>query len=168
MKFRRIAFSMAALLTGTTSFAGDLRLTGVSLLQPEQVVGARVDSAPELATYVQALEKTAVAYFATLQPATPRAGHLVIATKPVHATSAWVVFEPALPAAQADALIRRLRDVPPVDTKDGPVVFALAVSIDGAAAPTEPVPVIEEWSTAAQKAGKALSIDEVVLSTWKP
>ncbi|WP_257386519.1 hypothetical protein [Tahibacter caeni] len=168
MNLRRTAFAIAASLLATTSLAGDLKLGGVALLQPEDVVGARVNSAADLAAYIQALERAAAGYFATLEPSAPRSGHLVMATKPTHATNAWVAFEPALPAEQAETLIRRLREVTPADTRNGPVVFALQVGVDGAAAPAEPAPRIEEWAKAVEKAGKALSVDEVVLRAWKP
>ncbi len=164
----RTTLAIAASLLCTTGFASDLKLAGVALLQPEDIVGARVNSAADLATYIQALERAAAGYFAALEPATPRAGHLVIATKPVHATNAWVALEPALPAEQTEALIRRLREVTPADSKDGPVVFALQVSIDGKTAPTEPAPHIEAWTRAAQQAGGELTVDEVVLRAWNP
>ena len=168
MNLQRIAFSIAASLLATASVASEFKLGGVVLLQPEEIVGARVNSAADLAAYIRALESAATGYFSTLEPATPRAGHLVIATKPEHATNAWVVFEPALSAEQTEALVRRLREVTPADTRDGVVVFALKVSIDGAKAPHDHVPRIADWDKAIEKAGEALSVDDVVLRSWKP
>lgn len=168
MILRRTALTIAASLLSMTVSASDLKLAGIALLQPEDVVGARVNSATDLAAYIQALERAAAGYFATVEPATPRTGHLVVATRPVRATNAWVVLEPALSAEQTEALIRRLREVAPADSKDGPVVFALQVSIDGGTAPTDPAPLIEEWGKVVEQAGKELTVDEVVSRAWKP
>lgn len=163
---RRLILTLLLSSIASTSTASKLELRGVVLLQPEQVIGARVSGAAELADYLQALERAASAYFATLEPSAPRAGHLVVATKPGDATNAWVVLKPTLSESETQALVRRLREVKPIATKDGPIVFALTVSIDGALASNDP-PIVEEWSKAAQKAGQALSVDEAVLQTWK-
>ncbi|HSX58808.1 MAG TPA: hypothetical protein VLF18_01290 [Tahibacter sp.] len=138
------------------------------MLQPEDIVGTRVASADELATYMKALEKAASTYFATLPSNTPRAGYLAVAVKPVRASNVWIDFDPPLSTAESDELVRRLRAVTPMEATGGPVVFALKASVDGAPEPAAPAPRIADWAQAAKDAGKTLTIDEVVLRSWKP
>lgn len=168
MPIPRLACAAALLLSAVTAHAADLKMGGISLLQPDAIVGARVASADALAAYMKALESAAIAYFATLPPNTPRAGYLTVAVKPVRASNVWVVFDPPLSTAESDELVRRLRAVPPMEATGGPVVFALKVSADGAPEPTGTVPRIADWTQAAKDAGKPLTVDEVVLRSWKP
>ena len=168
MSIRRLACAASILLSAATAHAAELRMGGVSLLQPEDIVGSRVASAEALATYMTALKSAAGAWFATLPPNTPRAGYLAVAVKPVRASNVWVDFDPPLSAAESDELVRRLRAVAPMEATGGPVVFALKVSVDGAPEPTEPAPRIADWTQAAKDAGKPLTIDDVVLRSWKP
>jgi hypothetical protein len=137
-------------------------MNNVVLLQPQELVGARVSSVEDLATYMQALNAAAAKALAGHAGA-PSAGYIAVAVRPGKA-KIWLDLIPALSPDLQRPLQAALDGVVPVSVKEGLVLFAINVSLWGAPQVTR-LPQPPEWMQAIQP-GNTESLDQMVDRIW--
>lgn len=157
-----VAFSLAVWA------AEPVQRQAIVLLQPEQVIAARVSGAQALADYLQAVQAAASRAVAAAPEQRAAGGFLVIAVKPERLSNAWLDIRPALPAEVEAAVIQAMRAVPPPAVREGPVVMAICVSIWNGTAPTQGLPSPIEWQRAVSLAGQPLETGDLVERIWRP
>jgi hypothetical protein len=134
------------------------------LFQPDFVLKERTD-AEALAAYVKALEASTTAALAHRKP-TPTAGFLVVAVRPGGTSKVWLDFDPPLPAP-ADAELRSaLEHVKPFSARVGVVVFAIEVTLWGAAPTPKETPWPSDWKAAVDRHGSPLETGDLVDLAW--
>lgn len=152
-------------LAHSASAGTSYEMQNVVLLQPESVMQPRLE-AKALAAYIAALDLAAGKVFAT-EKYPPAGGFLVVAVRPGRQSAAWLDFRPALPATADTNIIARLRAVPAPQVKEGPVVFAMRVSLDGGSLPQDQMmPRPAAWSEQANRAGQPIEVGDLVERVW--
>jgi hypothetical protein len=146
--------------------AAEITRQEVVLLQPDAELRARVPSVDAYGDYVNAVRAAwfeAIRAHALPQPA---AGFVVLAVRPGQQARLWLDVEPPLPEALADALRQRTaRTLPPV-VRQGPVLIALKLSLDGAPWPRKAAPEPLAWRQAAAIAGEAIDVSDLAQALW--
>jgi hypothetical protein len=144
---------------GAESYA----MNSVVLLQPQEIIGARVSSVAELAAYVQSLN-AAAAKALEGRSGSKTAGYIAVAVRPEGKAKIWLDFTPALPPELQRPLQSGLEAVAPVNVKEGLVLFAINASVGGAP-PVSRLPQPPEWLHAAQP-GSPEPLDQMVDRIW--
>ena len=160
-----------AWLWATLSFAAQAADTfityNVVLLQPDDLMRARVPDIDQFAAYVRALQAQARLAFPAPGPGTGNGGFIVVAVRPGLRSNVWLDFDHPLMDSVSTGLIERLRALAPPAVQGGPVVFALKVGVWGGQASSRVAPAPREWRDAAAKEGHQLDIGDLVESIWK-
>lgn len=136
----------------------------IVLLQPDYVLRERIPAA-SLAVFIHSLNETAAEVLAGRDDK-PAGGFLVVAIRPGKQSAVWIDAAPVLPTDLADALVARLRAIPPPIVEGGPVVFAVRVGLWGGTPPTKNIPSPEAWEREAKKVGRPLEIGELIERVW--
>lgn len=156
-----LIISLANIASAETSY----EVQKIFLLQPDFIMERRIE-AKALAPYISSLNTAAEKAFAT-EKYPPTGGFLVIAVRPGKQSAAWLDFRPALPVKVDEKIIARLRAVPPPQVKEGPVVFAIRVSLEGGASPQDQMmPHPTAWSEEANRAGQPIEVGDLVDRVW--
>ncbi|WP_157778725.1 hypothetical protein [Massilia violaceinigra] len=164
---RSIIFLLAAWLCASgVQAAGGITAGGVVLLQPEQVIEARV-SVEKLAPYLKQVDAAASGTFNAAKGVPATGGFLVVAIRPGQQSKFWLDFNPPLPPAVASGLIAAAQGVQPPPVNGGTVVLAMKYGVAGGKVPAGPIPSPAEWATVAKAAGKPLEIGDLVDRIWK-
>ncbi|MET0519057.1 MAG: hypothetical protein ABW005_09505 [Burkholderiaceae bacterium] len=142
------------------------RAYDVVLLQPGEVYEQRTAGSEAVAAYLRSVGDEAQRVLAEARPAMPNAGFIVVAVKPQRQARVWLDFERPLAADFVPLLSGRLRALPALEVKNGPVVFALKVGLWGGAEPRRQAPAPADWREAARKAGHPLELGELVDAVW--
>ena len=161
---RIILLFIVMMCAGAASAQSAYEMKGIVLLQPESVIRERI-SASAIAPYVRSVNAAAADIFGT-QKRRPAGGFLVLAVRPGKQSAVWLDIRPALSPALARELVTRLRAVAAPDVANGPVVFAIKVSLWGGTAPEHQMPTPSEWTDAAQKVSTPLEVGQLVESIW--
>jgi len=140
-------------------------MNSVVLLQPQELVSARVSSVEELAAYMQALNAAAARALAG-HAGSPSAGYVVVAVRPAGKAKIWLDLTPGISPELQRPLQAALDGVVPVSLKEGLVVFAINVSLWGAPQVTR-LPQPPEWMQAIRP-GNTESLDQMVDRIWPP
>lgn len=140
----------------------------IVLLQPESVLQPRVPDVQSLANYIDKATAQAAQVARQAQAGPPTSGFLVLAIRPGLRSNVWLDFQPPLPAAVAEALVRAMRAVTPPSVRGGPVVLAVKAGLWGGSAPGRDFPAPKEWRAAMDKAGRPLGPDILAERTWIP
>lgn len=148
--------------------AGALERAEIVLLQPEAELQPRVPDVQSLATYIDKATARAAEVTQRAQAGPPTSGFLVIAIRPGLRSNAWLDFQPPLPPALADAVVRAMRAVTPPSVRGGPVVLAVKAGLWGGLAPGRDFPAPKEWRAAMDKAGRPLEPGALVERIWSP
>ncbi len=160
-----IFFFAAWLCASSVQAASGVTAGGVILLQPEQVIGARV-TVDKLAPYLKQVDTAATRALNAAKGVPASGGFLVVAMRPGEQSKIWLDFNPPLPQALATALVDGARAVP-VPAVKGTVVVAMKYGVGGGIAPSHPVPSPAEWKEAGKAAGVPLEIGDLVDRIWK-
>ncbi len=165
MKWRAAGAALALLAAGSAP-AAEVSRQEVLLLQPDAELRARVPSVDAYGDYVNALR---AAWFESVRaqalPA-PTAGFVVLAVRPGQQARLWLDFEPPLPEPLADALRHRTAHTLPPVVRQGPVLIALKLSLDGAPWPRKTAPEPLAWRQAAAIAGEAVDVSDLAQALW--
>lgn len=147
--------------------ASALERTDIVLLQPEAVLQPRVPDVQSLATYIDKATAQAAQVAQQARSGPPTSGFLVIAIRPGLRSNAWLDFQPPLPPALAEAVVRAMRSVIPPAVRGGPVVLAVKAGLWGGGAPARDIPAPKEWRAATDKAGHPLDTGALVERIWR-
>jgi hypothetical protein len=140
---------------------------GVVLLQPSSVLEERVPSVDAMAEYIKAVEAAARQAVQAAPLHQSIGGFIVIAVKPGLKTKVWLDFDTLLDADAGRELVRRIVAVEPFEAREGPVVFALKVSLWGGPESRRVAPAPQEWKAATRRAGRQLDIDSMIRQVWR-
>lgn len=158
-----ILFALSML--GAVATAEPYRMTQIVLLQPDAVIGRRVE-VQALSDYVRQVNAAAQAHLAGVAGPAPAAGFVVIAVRPEARSRVWLDFDPPLPPDVAAALRASLERVTPFDAKDGMVVFAISATLWGAATTERSLPSLPEWDAALKDTQVPLETEALVERVW--
>jgi len=146
--------------------AAEITRQEVVLLQPDAELRVRVPSVDAYGDYVNAVR---AAWFAAIQAqalSQPTAGFVVLAVRPGQQSRVWLDFEPPLPEALAQTLRERAARTWPPLVRQGPVLIALKLSLDGAPWPAKVSPEPLAWRQAAAVAGEAIDVSDLAQALW--
>lgn len=141
---------------------------GIVLLQPEEVLRARVKDAAELARYIKAIEGAATAALEAAFQRRPNGAFVVVALRSGRRSRVWLDLESPMPPATQAALQSALEALPVPEVEGGVVVFAIKASLWGGRPPTRPGPAPASWREQAAAAGRKLEVGELVDLLWPP
>jgi hypothetical protein len=143
------------------------KLLGVTVLQPEHVIGARVpggaDAVGSLLTALQGV--LSEAYAATTEPGSRT---LSIAIAPKRQMQLWLATEEDDAATEDEqARIRELSlSVDAPEVRDGPVALALVFAI-GTEAPAEAqLTLPDEWRRIVQASDTVINVEQILTRLW--
>ncbi|HIV73249.1 MAG TPA: hypothetical protein H9903_20110 [Candidatus Aquabacterium excrementipullorum] len=163
-----IALSLSALAAWSLPARADaFERSDIVLLQPESVLQPRVPDVQGLANYIDKVSTQAAKVLQSAQAGPPGSGFLVIGIRPGLRSNAWLDFQPPLPQALADAVVRAMRSVTPPAVKGGPVVLAVKGGVWGGSAPARNMPVPQEWRSATGRNGQPLDAGALVERIWR-
>ena len=138
----------------------------VVLLQGSSVLEARVASVDAMAEYIRAIESAAKAAVLASRSERPAAGFIVVAVQPGARSRVWLDFDAPPSFETSRLLIDRIAAVPPMEVRNGPVVFALKVGLWDAFESKRIAPSPPAWKAMTRKAGKQLELDELIDRLW--
>jgi hypothetical protein len=143
-----------------------LELLGVTLLQPEPVIAARVPGGANaigalLASVQEALGEV---YAATTAPGSRT---LCIALGPERPLQVWLATDDDVAVSDEEARVRELtRNVEVPEVLDGPVAFAVVFAI-GAEAPAEAqLTLPDEWRSIVAASDTTVSVEQIITRIW--
>ena len=139
----------------------------VVLLQGSSVLEARVASVDAMAEYIRAIESVAKDAVVAARSERPVAGFIVVAVQPGARSRVWLDFDAPPSFETSRLLVDRIRAVPPMEVRNGPVVFALKVGLWDAFESKRIAPSPPQWKAVTQQAGKQLEIDELMDRLWR-
>jgi hypothetical protein len=116
----------------------------VVLMQPKQIMMAKMDGIDGLDKYVKEVEVNINKKIAEIAPA-PAWGFLVFAVREDGKIKAWVDTDDTISPAISSAMIAVAEGTKNFAVKSGAVVFALGFGIDGANLPVDKMPFPVEW-----------------------
>jgi hypothetical protein len=164
------AFALSVLLLAAALWAQaaePVTKAGVVLLQPSSVLEERVPSVDSMAEYIKEVE-VAVRKAVLASPLQQAAGgFVVIAVKPGAKSKVWLDFDSMLDAEVSRQIIDRVTAVQPFDARNGPVVFALKVTMWDGRESRRVAPSPAEWKAATKQAGRQLDIDTMIRQVWR-
>ena len=134
----------------------------VVLLQGSSVLEARVASVDAMAEYIRAVETAARQAVLAAPTPRPAAGFIVVAVQPGPRARVWLDFDSAPSFETSRLLVDKIAAVPPMEVRNGPVVFALKVGLWDAFESKRLAPSPPSWKAVTQQAGKQLEIDELM------
>ncbi|HEX6018952.1 MAG TPA: hypothetical protein VFZ28_12715 [Burkholderiaceae bacterium] len=165
---RAILFSGLIWMAAALALAAEpIVKQGVVLLQPSTILEQRVASVDAMAGYIKAVE--AAAREAVQGSAVKQAtgGFIVIAVKPGLKSKVWLDFDALLDPDTSRQLAARITAVEPFEARQGPVVFALKVSLWGGRESRRVAPAPADWKAATKQAGRQLDIDGMIQRVWR-
>lgn len=141
-------------------------LLGVTLLQPESVVQARVPGgAAALSALIDELRAALVRIYDGQQDSGARS--LCVALAPGGRFELWLTREDEPVSPEESAEVRNLAaSLRPPTVLDGPVALALVFAV-GAEAPAEAqLTVPEEWRDILRASDSSLSVEQILTRLW--
>jgi hypothetical protein len=163
---RAIVLFLAMMTSQVSQAAEALQTFGVSLLQPQEVFQARVQSVEALAAYIKSVQRVANDFFLAQPQGRPTTGFIVLAVRPDQQSRVWLDLQPELSAQAAAQLKTAIRLSQPMPVAHGPVVFAINVGVWGGPASTAKMPAPSEFAAAAKAAGRPLEVGDLVERIW--
>jgi hypothetical protein len=140
---------------------------GILLLQPEDVLRARVKDSHALARYIKDVQAAAAEALDAAFQRRPNGGFVVLALRPGGRSKVWLDLDAPMPEATQHALRAALQALPPPEVQDGVVVLALTASFWGGRPPTRPAPAPPEWRAHAARSERKLEVGELVEALWR-
>jgi hypothetical protein len=142
------------------------KLLGVTLLQPEPMVAARLPGGAEaLAALVQVVQGSLLSYYADSAVSASRT--LTIAIGPQRRLQLWLSTDEGVPAdAEHDHVQSLANRLTAPEVQGGPIALALVFTIGSEPPPESALAIPDEWRSIAQASDTALSIDQILLRVW--
>ncbi len=141
---------------------------GAVLLQPEEVLRARIASPGAFADYMQGVEAAASQALQAAFQRTPAGGFVVLALRPGNRSKAWLDVEAGMPAATQQAVVQAIEALRAPDIKAGVVIVAIKASFWGGRPPSRPAPAPAAWKEQAARMGRKANIEELIDALWAP
>jgi len=138
-------------------------LLGVTLLQPEQVISARVPGgAGALGEWLRGIQTALARYYAGRTEGGCRS--LTLGIGPDGPINFWLAAEKeALPLDEQAEVRAIAAEVPAPRVDDGPVVLALVYSVGRDAPPEAQLTLPDAWRAVTQASSEPLSVEQIVL-----
>jgi hypothetical protein len=162
---KRILVLLAIFLNNSVFAMPQYNMQNVMLLQPDSVLSERVET-KGLSNYIKLINVAAATSLANISKPVPTTGFIVIAVRPGGQSKVWLDFSPTLPSTSAAQLVTSLEHVVPFQAKGGVVVFAINVTLWGAAATKRESPFPVEWQEAIKGAGAPMAVENLVALAW--
>ena len=163
---RSLLTLLASVCSSSALGAPPYQMQRVMLLQPEFVLSNRLGSPEDLANYIKAVNAAAESAVSSTTPRSPGAGFIVLAVRPGGTSKVWIDLSPKLPYVFEGKLRDSLEAVTPFSARNGVVVFAINVSLWGAAPTSQRGPHVAEWELAVKRAGMPLEVGDIVDRVW--
>ncbi|MEJ5999626.1 hypothetical protein [Paucibacter soli] len=172
---RRIAVLLLGLVLATPGAQASEPVTNfnVVLLQPSDVLEARVPSVDALADYIKAVQgalREAVAGTEAQEKTRQSVGgFVVLAVRPGLQSKVWLDFDQLLDLQVRKQIALKVGAVKPFEAREGPVVFALKVALWDGKESRRVAPLPAEWKRNAPAASASAAAPEVgalVESIW--
>lgn len=138
---------------------------GVVLLQPSAVLEARVASVDAMADYIRQILAAASANVRDSGARQDVGGYVVVAVKPGGQARLWLDFDTLLDTRLRQALLQAAQTPTVFEVREGPVVFALRVSLFNGKGPKRLVPLPHEWRGVSSD-GTPLEVGALVARIW--
>lgn len=143
----------------------------VVLLQPSEVLEARVPSVDALASYIKAVQAALREAVADSEASKQSVGgFIVLAVRPGMQARVWLDFDQLLDLEVSKQMARKVAAVQPFEAREGPVVFALKVGLWGGKESKRVAPLPAEWkrggAAAAASGAAPLEVGALVESIW--
>jgi hypothetical protein len=165
---RRMVLAAALAMAAPFAYATEpFTNAAILLLQPEEVIQARIKSTSDLAKYMKDIEAAAGTAMQSVFQRKPVGGFVVVALKPPGRSKAWLDLDSPMPEPTQAALRNAIESVPPPKVQDGIVVFAFKASLWGGRPPTRAAPAPEEWKAEAARHAQKLEVGALVEQVWK-
>ena len=139
----------------------------VVLLQPSSVLEERVPSVDAMADYIKAIEAASREAVLASPLRQSAGGFIVVAVRPGQKSKVWLDFDTLLDSEMSRQIITRATAVPPFEARQGPVVFALKVSLWQGRESRRVAPSPPEWKAATKQAGRQLDLDTLIRRVWR-
>lgn len=153
------------LISGFTMAAQPYAVQNIMLLQPDFVLQERVN-VDELSSYIKSLESAASKALIAVGKPSPTSGFIILAVRPGGLSKVWLDFSPALPVSVNDQFRASLQKVRPFQARNGVVVFAVNVSLWGAAPSNKQGPDPVEWRNVVKGLKTPIEIGDLVDRAW--
>lgn len=163
---RQFLLSLCLLLAATGAQSAEpLANLHVVLLQPSKLMEARVADIDAMAAYVKAVEAAARDAVTGSSARQSTSGFIVVAVRPGLQSNVWLDFDAMLDLDLKKQVVGKVKAIAPFEVSQGPVVFALKVSLWGGKESKRTAPVPPEWKSATR--GEApVEIGELVERLW--
>ena len=142
------------------------QLLGVTFLQPEQVISARVPGGAEaIGSLLNSLQNLLrERYDDSVEPA---ARTLSIALGPQRRMQLWLAAdEGSVSNDEQDQLRELSAQVSPLEVQDGPVALAMVFSIGSEPPPEAQLAMPDEWRAIVQASDTTLNVEQIITRLW--
>ena len=149
------------------TFAADVQMTSVTLMQPDSVYSERGISVKDLSnTILQAVEKTKNAWEKETLP--PGAGFIVLALRNDGQINAWLDMRPEITEAVENDTIQQIRQIQGPQFTDGMAILAIQISVNGGKIESEEItlPMPKAWDKARYAFSEPVDIETLVRHVW--
>jgi len=168
-----LCFCVAIQVLSVTSLSAmgrnNFNIVSVVLVQPDDILKARLGNADSLANYAKQIEGQASIAFNTINSLKPTTGAIVVAIKPGKLAKFWLASsEYKIPKTIQDDFQKRFKSLRPATVREGPVLFAMNFTVNGGGRPVNtmegtPIPMPDEWKHALKHINTPLLIPDGVL-----
>ena len=169
-----LAVMVCLILNASVLFAAqaDVKLGGVILLQPDDILKTRISGAGELAGYLKKVEEAVRDAFKAAEDLKPTTFAVYLAVKPQYKARYWFLSsEYKIPAPVDRDFSDRFQKIRPLAVNMGPIALVLHFTVNGGGKPLfsvkETMPLPDEW-TAVIKGSKdpVLVPDGILAAIW--
>jgi hypothetical protein len=170
MKYLMFLTMFFSLTWSEMSLAANAEYLKIYLMQPKQVILAKMDGVDDMDRYVKEVEVSINKKLAEITQPSTSWGFLVIAVRDDGKIKAWLDTDDAIPATVASAMVNAAENTKPFAINKGAAVFALGFGVDGADLPLDKMPFPNEWKKVASCTNedcKEQNAEEIVLKSWQ-
>jgi hypothetical protein len=141
-------------------------LLGVSLLQPEHVISARMPGgAAALGGFLTAIQEVLRGRYDDSVPSASRT--LCVAVGPERRMQLWLAAPDDAPSADEQALLRDLSTTLAVpEVTDGPIALALVFAIGDEPPAEAELTLPDEWRAVIQASDTAPHVEQIITRLW--
>ena len=134
------------------------------LLQPETIYKERINVA-QFAEFIRSVESNIKNQWSSL-PLSKSCGFVVMAVRDTGEVNAWIDIEPLLPAELEKQMLEKIRSMPGAEVRNGTIVFALNLSINGAITDKQKMPYPAQWQEITKSSSQPMDVEMLVNKLW--
>jgi len=139
-----------------------VKTEAIIMLQSDAQLGQRASNVSDVGLYLKHVQEAFAKSYETID--TPETISAVVALKPVNKAKLWIVSSLPNPPDRGE-LIKRFDAVPVPEVKEGPLAFAIRLTVAGGGREKTPL-LPPEWS-AAFGGQKVMMPDAITTYIWK-